>query len=176
MTELENKVTPALSSLIGLNLTIAKSTGDLRAFHFGAVEVVGKALMGMYSLHLSCPWRIEKDEKIIIGSGDHYERAEDNKNPTWEVGMIWGTYQQQVLRQILGGVDPETNTIINDGELMVVESVAADSYCGATISFSTGYRLVVFPSSARGEHWRLLPPGDGPHFVVEAGEAYGGWT
>jgi hypothetical protein len=88
--------------------------------------------------------------------------------------MPWGTYQQQILRMLLGGVDPDTGTLVNTTDLLVVEAIEADSLGGATISLSGGYRLVIFPSSARGEQWRLLPPGDARHFVVETGTAYGG--
>jgi hypothetical protein len=173
MPELKQATTSALAVLIGLRMCIAKNTGDLRAFHFGRVQRTGATLSGEYALHLSCPWRIESTDTILTGSGDYYERADDNKDPAWEVGMPWGTYQQQVLTMLLGGVDSQTGTLINNTDLLEVEAIATDSMGGAIISLSGDYRLVLFPSSARGEQWRLLPPDDAPHVVVEAGQVFG---
>lgn len=174
MTTLERQIQTALSSLIGLKLCLTKTTGNLRGFHFGEIRKVGHALMGDYALHISCPWRIEDGARILTGSGDYYHRADDNEDPTWEYGMVWGTYQEQVLRSLLGGVDTETDTLTNVSDLLVVEEVRVSAFGDVAISLSGGYRLLLFPSGARGEEWRLLPPGDAPHFVVEAGEAYGG--
>ena len=85
MSELNEKIAAALAVLIGLRLSISKSTGNLRAFHFDTVPKVEDALENTYALHLSCPWRIEGEKMILVGSGDHYERAEatQTRNGRW---------------------------------------------------------------------------------------------
>jgi len=55
--------------------------------------------------------------------------------------------------------------------LLVVEKVDADSFGGATICLSGGYRLVLFPASSRNEHWRLLQGATNEkHFVVSGSQ------
>jgi len=174
MTQLEKRVGEALHVLLGLKLCLTKNSGCIRGFHFGEILRVGGALMGDFALHVSCPWRIENEQRVITGSGDHFERADDNMDPAWEVGMVWGTFQEQALRALMGGVDVETNACVNRTNLLVVDAIVTDLAGGVQISLSGGYRLKLFPSSARGESWRLLPPGEGPHFVVEGGEALEG--
>ena len=166
MSEMEEKTAEALQPLIGLRLCLAKTSGDLRAFHFGEARRDVHTFMGDYALHLSCPWRLQSRDKIVTGSADHYERAEHNNDPAWEPGMVWGTYQEKALRQVLGCPDSEPDVCVNSTPLLVVESVRSDPFGGAEISLSGGYQLVIFPSGARGEKWRLLPPGEAHHFVV----------
>jgi hypothetical protein len=169
---IQDRIKDVLAPLLQLKLSLSRSMLDVRAFHFGAVRRFGQALSGEYVLHLNCPWRIESAGRIITGRHDHFARADDNQDPSWEVGTPWGTYQEQALRQLLGGYDPENEACVNVTELLVVERVDADEVGGFSISMTGGYALVVFPAGTRNEHWRLLPPTKGEHFVVEGREAH----
>lgn len=53
---------------------------------------------------------------------------------------------------------------------LVVKSVDADEFGGASISFDHGFLLRLFPAGTRGEDWRLFQPEtDVSHLVVSGG-------
>ena len=62
----------ALNPLIGLKLSLASNTGNMRRFNFGPLRASNEDISGPYKLHLSCPWRIEFGDRIVTGSGDYY--------------------------------------------------------------------------------------------------------
>lgn len=62
---------------------------------------------------------------------------------------------------------------------LVVEAIAPHEFGGIAIllgrgranAFSGGYKIVLFPTGARGEDWRLLQPSNlDSHFVVCGGK------
>jgi hypothetical protein len=170
---IRGRIEQALAPMLGKPLCLTKTSGNLRGFHFGTITRTERALAGEYVLHVSCPWRIEGGSHVITGSGDYYLRADDNDDPSWEYGMPWGTVQQQALRKLFGAVDGETGVIINsDPEFMLVEAFDVDDFGSVTLKLSGGHTLKIFTCSSRGEEWRLLPPADSPHFVVEGGCGY----
>ena len=172
MNGLEDRIMVALRPLIGRKLSLAKNVGDVRSFCFGQVQRTSEGLTSDYILHVFCPWRIEYSGRIVVGSADHYGRADGNDDPTWEVGTAWGTHQHQVLADLLGHVDPKTQTIVNSGDGLVVAAIAADEFGGLALSMSGGYRLVLFPSASRGSEWRFMPAAGDVHFVAEDGDLY----
>ena len=172
MDELKTRIRAAIEPLRGLKLSLASNLGDVRSFYFSETRPDATGVTSKYALHLYCPWRIEAAGRIIVGSADHYCRAENNTDPTWEVGMAYGTRQQEIIQELLGGIDQETGAIINTTELFLIEEIAADGFGGITVSFTGGYQLVVFPSSSQGSEWRLMPACGGIHFVVEGGHSY----
>jgi hypothetical protein len=57
------------------------------------------------------------------------------------------------------------------GASLLVQSVDADEYGGASILFPEGHALRVFPAGSTGEDWRLFRPGtEQSHFVVSGGK------
>ena len=53
---------------------------------------------------------------------------------------------------------------------LVVKTVDADEFGGASVSFDHGFLLRLFPAGTRGEDWRLFrPKTDAAHFVVSGG-------
>jgi hypothetical protein len=174
MSKIRKQVTEALLPLVHLKLSLARAILDVRAFHFGTIRRFGQTISGEFALHLNCPWRIERGDKIITGRHDHFARADDNRDPAWEVGSPWGTYEEQALRELLGGYDAVNEACVNVTDELVVEVIEADELGGVSIEMTGGYSLVIFPCGTRNEHWRLLPPDEGPHFVVEGTDSYWG--
>jgi hypothetical protein len=66
----EHQIFSALQPLKGLRLSIAHHAGNMRMFHFGAIRRRAKGIVGEYALHVSCPWRIETEDKILTGISD----------------------------------------------------------------------------------------------------------
>jgi hypothetical protein len=78
--------------------------------------------------------------------------------------------QDRRMHEMLGGYDPDTDSFVSAGANHVVEHVDADDFGGATISLSSGYRIVIFPNGSAGEDWRmLLTATDLTHLVVGGG-------
>jgi hypothetical protein len=72
------------------------------------------------------------------------------------------------MGELLQGIEPITGSYMNVTDFLIVEATEADNFGEATIFLSGGYRLRIFPSSSKGEHWRLLQGATGEkHFVVE---------
>lgn len=169
---IEDEIRNQLEPLIGLKLSIARRVGDMRNFQFGPIRKVDRGTVGDYALHIQCPWRIENPYGIVTGYSDLWEPAEADEEIDWE---NWdyedGNAQDKHLQAMLKNYDPDTRSIINEGEWLVVESIQADAYGGASIILSGGFRLVIFPAGTQNEDWRIFQPNtDGPHFVVAGGK------
>jgi hypothetical protein len=53
---------------------------------------------------------------------------------------------------------------------LVVKSVDADVFGGASISLDQDFVLRIFPAGTRGEDWRMFRPNSGlPHLVISGG-------
>lgn len=158
-----------LEPLIGLGLSLARRAADLRIFHFGPVRSVEHGLVGELALHIQCPWRIEGPDGIVTGSRDLWCPAEVGDDLDWE---SWDhekgeNLQDKCIGSLLGGFDPQTRSFVSLRHDLLVTGVEADSFGGAVITLSEGYRLALFPAGTRDEDWRFFRPGaDGPHFVV----------
>ena len=186
MSAVKDEIKQHLSSLIGLPLSIARRTADLFVLQFGTIrEVEGgikvgkrvgeKGSVGDFALHIQCPWRLEGTDGIITGRGDLYrspltgEYFDDvlDDNTFYKQGK---NLQDKKIGELLQGVDPITGSYMNTTKLLIVETVDADNFGGATICLSGGYRLVLFPYSSLGdEDWRLLQPRTSEKHVVVSG-------
>jgi hypothetical protein len=174
VTELEAIITDVLGPLLGLKLVAATTVGNMRYFYFGVLRRTAEGRLGHgiadFDLCVSCPWRIESPGMIVVGSGDYYDRASDNEDPKWKPGKPWGTRQNELLEMLLGGVDPETQVLLNTTDHLVVEGIAPDPFGGVTLSLSDQYRLVVFPSSTQDIDWILHAPSDRAGLMVTGGD------
>jgi hypothetical protein len=144
----------------------------MRCFHFGHIRKIEKGTSGDYALHIQCPWRLEGPEGIITGRSDLWEPAEDASSIDWDT---WDcdkdeNLQDKRIGELLQGYDPETRSFVNETDRLTVEAVQGDAYGGATLAFSGGFRLVIFPAGTRGEDWRFFRPGmKEAHFVIAGG-------
>lgn len=189
MASVKDKIKQQLSLLIGLPLSIARRAADMLVLHFGTIrEIEGgikvgkrageKGSVGDFSLHIQCPWRLEESDGIITGRGDLYispvtgEYFDDvlDDNTFYKQGK---NLQDKKMGELLQGVDPVTGSYMNITKFLIVETVDADNFGGATICLSGGYRLVLFPYSSVGsEDWRLLQARKNKkHFVVSSSHA-----
>lgn len=173
MTTLADEIITHLKPLVGLKLAIARRAADLCNFQFGAIRKVEDGTVGDYALHIQCPWRIEGPDGIVTGRSDLREPAEVDNGFDWD---NWNydteeNLQDKRLGALLGGHDPQTRSFVNDGDRLVVEAIQSDTYGGAILTLSGGFRLVVFPAGTRGEDWRIFQPAtDEPHFVIGGSE------
>lgn len=168
MIATEQEIMLQLQPIVGLKLSVARLAASMRGFHFGRMREVPGGTVGEYALHIQCPWRMEGPNGIVTGSSDLWEPAYDDPDidwDTWDYDAYGGNLQDRRLAELLGGYDPATRSLVNQTDILMVESVSADTYGGLGITLSGGYELVLFPAGTAGEDWRLLPS----HFVVSSG-------
>jgi hypothetical protein len=183
MTSVNNEIEKQLNLLIGFPLSIARRAADMLILDFGTIREVNKInniskrpnkrrTFGDFSLHIQCPWRLENTDRIITGRGDLYFSAQtgeyfddlEDNDTYFEFGK---NLQDKIIGELLQGFDPITHSYLNTTKSLVVEKVDADNVGGATIFLSGGYRILLFPSSSKGEDWRLFQGGSNEkHFVV----------
>lgn len=159
-------------SLVGLPLCDASRAVDMATFGFGALvsrESRWKpgqiAQIPEFRLHIQCQWRIVRDGAIFVGYGDwHWP-------PTGSDVEYYDFMEADAPRNHR---DDLVAAFTAHGET----AHSVDRAEGATtgdlrLEFSDGCVLEIFPNYAtrddlHDEYWRLLPPDDGPHFVVSA--------
>lgn len=165
---MKKQVEKTIQQLIGLPLWSIGRAGGLIWFAFGVerrnvlLRKGGKKVVSEYSLHIQCPWRIRKRNKIIVGYGDRSHPSGDDlykkisENEPDKIGN--NQFDQRTLK------------LINDHEQspLMVRCVKSDAVGSIHITFNQGYILDVFPSSSVcTEHWRLFrPDSEEDHFVV----------
>lgn len=185
MSTTKTEVKKHLDQLVGLPLCISRRAADMLVLHFGTIREIenrsssGKlrknprATVGDFSLHIQCPWRIENAEGIITGRGDLYRSADTGEyfNKELDDDSFYehgNNFQDRRMSELLQGIEPVTGSYMNVTNFLIVENTEADNFGEATIYLSGGYRLRIFPSSSKGEHWRLLQVAtDEKHFVVK---------
>lgn len=167
---LQQRIEAALRPLIGLSLSIVRNAGSMINLQFGEPARYEGRLAGQYALHVQCPWRLTSETSLITGTHDFYHPADDNLDDEWQAGSPFGHLQDQLLQNTFSGCEKEEKSLFVPAGAAVVQAVSADQYGGFELRLSGGYRLSAFPAAARGEHWRLLRPGNpAPHFVVGDG-------
>ena len=157
----------ALEPLIGMPWWKAHRAADLQVFGFGARRPItnrrGKqVLVGEYSLHVQCGWRISGAFGIIVARRDLYYPAgldpyRDRGNFRYD-GPVPNRRDEQIAALLEARQDRH----------LMVTSAEANDLGGFCLRFCDGFLLEVFPDdSLDEEHWRLLEPDvDTPHFVV----------
>ena len=81
--KLQDRITEALSALIGLPLWRAHRALNMEVFAFGERQFSrnrkGKQVeVGEYSLHIQCPWRIVGPNGMVVGSEDRNYPEDEN--------------------------------------------------------------------------------------------------
>jgi hypothetical protein len=159
---MKEQIQETLDRLIGLELTGTTRAANMECLKFGQElitdKVDGLINIGQFAIHLQCPWRITKGQKILIGYNDVYEQSDQNAE--YEPDFDWDkpgvNLRDKKLKELI------------DSKL-IVEKVNSDNFGGFSICFSDDTNLTTFPTtSLKNEYWRLLdnrPPNTG-HFVV----------
>jgi hypothetical protein len=136
---------------------------DMEMFAFGPRILVRdrhgrEVTKSEFGLHVQCPWRLERDGAIVVGSWDLYVLAsgeEPESDFNWEPQ---GSNRRDVLLE----------TFFHEWAPSV-ERVEASSIGDLSIFLTQGFRLAVFPIASAGEseHWRFLRvASEDPHVVL----------
>jgi len=160
---IDSDIQRSLSALVGLPLWALGRAADLAWFEFGDRRTVlghlGKEkLVGDYALHIQCPWRMTRGDKIITGRGDIFCTPEESEDPTpadfdWQKGNRF----DRIVAVLFD----------HESRQFAVRGVQAGEVGSFVIELEDGYKLEVFPGdSESGEHWRFFKPySDEPHLV-----------
>jgi hypothetical protein len=155
--DIEAEIIRELSPILNLPITIARNAGNMKNFQFGRVRPspTGKGTVGESGLHVECPWRILADDRILTGSEDLHEPAEDGGELD-DDDLRFGNLQQKLLGTIFGTYDPATRSLVDETNALVVTAIHADRFGGLDLEIAGGFRLQVFPSGSREEEWRFI--------------------
>ena len=153
---LQRDIEQHLAPLLSATLTELGRAAALEWFTFVMPDGSTRAL------HVSCAWRLVRDDVILVGRSDYYRGATPEIDP-WEddddVGTRLRDLGNDAVRELLG-----------DG--WRVSSIRADALGGRAMAFDSGAVLEVFPDAAPAafddwEAWRLFTLRDqSAHFVV----------
>jgi hypothetical protein len=151
----------ALRHLLGLKLSALHHAGNMAMFSFGPVKRQNGRLLSDYSLHISCPWRLQRDGVLVTGDDDWYVRKDD-RGPE---GGIQGSLQGERFIELGFSYDVESDGVVDPKGSLVVVSVASDGDRGCALGLTARLDLLLFPTSSWSEAWRLFGEGT-PHFVI----------
>jgi|GEM_PF-2869309 len=148
-----------LRPLIGCKLTRYHRVYDMLMFGFGD-----------YSLHVTCPWRIEKPNGYLVaGLHDIYLPPKmERKIDEGADYVAWcdanRTFRDLLLKKFFGPVKKAGGF----RKATVVENVDARDCGDIVLTLTGGNKLVLFVCRTRGESWRLLDhrKEKSVHFVV----------
>ncbi len=169
---LQEQVTRALTSLIGLPLWCAVRVADLEMFDFGErrfrLNRKGEQIeVGEIALHVQCPWRIVDSKGIVTGTYDRIYPADDEEDWLNFDGSANPSRCEARLAMLF-----EQHAKVP----LTVESVSADFVGGFRVMLHGEIVLEAFPAVSRrrepSEIWRLFRSATGSarsaerHFVV----------
>jgi hypothetical protein len=167
----QNRLETCLQVLVGLPLSIVRNAADMKVFHFGKIvpHPSGRGTIGSYALHVQCPWRFVDNNMVVTGTSDRFIESAEGAQVN-DADPRSGNLQLIKIASLLRGYDAETKSIVNATEDLVVLGVNTDSYGGADLSLSGGYRLQIFPDGSLGEDWRFVDF-RGTDVVIQGGHA-----
>ncbi len=121
---MKSKINERLQQIIGHEFTRTTRAANMECIKFGILYGLDRKgierQIGEFGLHLQCPWRITKDNILLVGSDDLFkqpdETAEYDENFDWDL-------QMGNLR------DVQMANFLNSGKY-IVESVNADDFGG----------------------------------------------
>ena len=161
----KKRIEDAMSNLIGQPMWACRRAADLAAFHFGrqnkTFDLKGaNTEVGDYALHVQCPWRIVRDDRVIVGSGDLYYSADiSNEQDSAEFDWDRNSNRRDELIRLF---------FENGSKQFAVQRIAIGTAGSVQILLQERYFLEIFPDkSLAREQWRLLKPDSGePHFIL----------
>jgi hypothetical protein len=155
----------ALTPLVGLPIRCIGRAMNLLWLQFGELHRVpnrrgGTKVVGDWAVHVQCPWRLIRHDRILVGYHDFYYTPDGGPAKDWHAG--------ERTR-----FDDVTSMICAEFDKMppVVASVQVDDVGGFSVRLSSEHRLDVFPdrSDETCDQWRIFQPGvDSKHFVFHA--------
>jgi hypothetical protein len=163
---MKSKIEQILKQLVGFEITKTTRSGATECLKFGTKfrnDHKGiERQIGAFALHLQCPWRFTKDNKILVGDNDLFEQTDET-----------GEYNEDFNWDIQGGNlrDVKLMNLLKSRGL-VVKSIEVDDFGGFELAFPKNIKLKVFPTlsskSTYSEYWRLLDNrnNESKHFVV----------
>ena len=139
---------------------------DMAMFDFGALrnslDSKGNArVVGEVALHVQCPWRIAREDEVIVGSCDLYYPADYEGDGGAAENFDW---ERNVSRQ-----DKLLESFFQNGtRQFIVRDVAVGAAASLHVALSDGFFLDLLPvDSLSIEAWRLFQPDiEHSHFVV----------
>lgn len=149
------------SDLVGLELTIARVTGDMAVFGFGPVRPTARGgTVGSLALHLQCAWRIASGLGVLTGNADMWTYAGAGARPEiWEPAF-GNSLMARRLDTLLGTRLGAAKAYYYASGVHVTEAHFEQTTGDVVIELSSRHRLSVLPKGSSGEQWRLFLPGD----------------
>lgn len=109
-----------------------------------------------YAIHIQCPWRLLKDNNLILGSRDIYIPKEGIEESEFD----YESFGMSLFDEKVKGIESELLPLH-------VESISTDSTGGFKIVFNHCFVLEVMPdSSAEIEFWRFIDFNTRKHYVL----------
>jgi hypothetical protein len=164
-SSMQQQIQAAASVLAGKSVWRCTRAADMACFQFGqrrqVKNVRGNDLeVGEYALRLQCPWRIVKDDQVVVAALDVYHPRpghEDEDGPEFDWEHAGNLFDERIV-----------TFFENDTREYVVEKVLAGHAGALRLLLQAEFWLEVCPCDSRqGEHWRLFEPRSArDHFVV----------
>lgn len=167
---IKEKIEDQLAALVGLPLCDSGRAVDMGTFGFGRlIERQGRrgpVEVAEYRLHIQETWRVTNAGVVLVGYGDwHY--------PPRGSTVTYDDFVERDARRTRQD-DLRDDWIAHGTDAHVVTTCRGTEAGDLSISFADGCVLETFVNQAThgengdDEFWRLLPPGDAPHFVITA--------
>ena len=111
--QIVDQIVMQFSPIIGLKVSVARNAGTMKVFHFGEPRPhPSGGTMGLFALHVQCPWRIVSPNGIIAGSADYWYPADPNSLlRNWKAGGSEPSLQEKRLLDLFQGYDPERSPV-----------------------------------------------------------------
>ncbi len=156
----------AFDVLIGLRLSIVRRAADMLGLHFGPIRPhpSGEGTVADYALHIQCPWRIDSPNGAFTGRDVLWEYAGPGERPSnWSYEDGFSLQDQKFDALFIR--EESTRSWVNDSDGFGVAAAEQTKRGDVTLALLNGYAILLFPSSSRGETWRLFASGSGRHVV-----------
>jgi hypothetical protein len=153
----------ALEQLLNIRVSGVGAVGSLVMIQFGELRQVsdnkgGTKSIGEFAIHLSCAWRITRNDSIIAGFGDWEFRESEHRQTKVEPRF------KSLVHQRLTSLDQDCSS-----HKHFVQSIEIGVAGAFALQCSDFLRVEVAPMTSYDdvEYWRLLQPeSEEPHFVV----------
>jgi hypothetical protein len=161
---MQQEIKDAVSVLVGKSVWRCTLAADMACFQFGERRIAksfrdgSERQVGEYALHLQCPWRIVKDEKVLLAALDVYKpQGGQDDTPDFDWATSGNLLEERIATFFEHGAREYS-----------VEGLGVGPAGAVRLSLEGEFSFEIYPSdSAAGEHWRLFQPGIHlKHFVV----------
>lgn len=109
-----------------------------------------------YSLHLQCPWRIRRNNKIVMSHLDIYQLAENSDNEKWD------DRKKNVF-------DEKIENYVGEKDIFVNRIEVTETY-DLSLFLSDSSVIEVFVDDLYYESWRFFQKCAPEHLVIWGGE------